>query len=164
MYGDYRQPNIAITHIDFTKALERHVRSGTLHNHWATRADDNHIVFMFDLLNDKTRGIIDSLVNAGSVASVTQDSYVAQIDPWNIKQSLSIGIRPWLITLIPDSLVGALIASSRLGPLYRKLAVNLYRAMGERPRTIPVFAISGSFAGVATIKLDGTNIINTVSY
>ena len=122
---------------------------------------------MADLLNDTTKAYIDKLSRNG-VTSTTQDSYTQQVDPRSIKRSL--GIRPWLIALIPDGRVEGLIAGTRLGPIFEGeinnfiagkaitnypnmhwTAANFLRAMRERPRTIPIVAMSGKFAAVATV-------------
>jgi hypothetical protein len=173
-YSEFWRPNRITTDITFLKSLEQHTRNGAIYNQWAARPNDSNIVLMADLLNDNTNTHIYKLIKIGAI-STTLDSYTQQADPRSIKRSLGIGIRPWLITLIPDGRVEELIAGTRLGPIFdgeinnfiagkastsypdmHWTVANFLRAMRERPRTIPIVAMSGKFAAVATV--DGMSL------
>jgi hypothetical protein len=173
-YSEFWQPNRIITDVDFLRSLDQHTRNGAIYTQWATRPNDSNIVLTADLLNDTTKAYIDKLINICEIITII-DSYTQQADPRSIKRSLGIGIRPWLITLIPDGRVEGLIAGTRLGPIFEGeinnfiagkdstsypdmdwSVANFLRAMRDRPRTIPIVAMSGKFAAVATV--DGMSL------
>jgi hypothetical protein len=88
--------------INFTITLERCRRTGVLHDRWAARPDDKHIILMGDLLNNKTREYIDKLTAPSGTTGCTAGNLVtgnpSTVSTGSTHAASGVGVCRWLIT------------------------------------------------------------------